>query len=211
MRYTAGELFLPMSVDTYVREAALWAIDPATDRSLTLLADHGQLNLERLCAQANAVPGAKLQLRYVPGSLDRRRLRRWRRRPGPAKVLLDDAPGGGRSASAGSSTRSSGSHCCCGAGFPEAIPPRRIRSIVSTATDTYPYYAHVSTDGGYVVVQYWFFYAMNDWRSSFAGVNDHEADWEQMTIYLRPVRGATAVAEGCRSAPAGLGGLLIPR
>ena len=27
-------------------------------------------------------------------------------------------------------------------------------------------------------LQYWFFYAMNDWRSSFGGINDHEADWE---------------------------------
>jgi hypothetical protein len=35
-----------------------------------------------------------------------------------------------------------------------------------------------------VVLQYWFFYAMNDWRSTFGGVNDHEADWEQVTIFL---------------------------
>jgi hypothetical protein len=34
------------------------------------------------------------------------------------------------------------------------------------------------------VLQYWFFYAMNDWRSSFSGVNDHEADWEQVTVFL---------------------------
>jgi hypothetical protein len=25
---------------------------------------------------------------------------------------------------------------------------------------------------------------MNDWRSSFYGVNDHEADWEQVFVYL---------------------------
>lgn len=43
-----------------------------------------------------------------------------------------------------------------------------------------------STDGGYVIVQYWFLYAMNDWRCSFSGVNDHEADWEQVTVYLAP-------------------------
>ncbi|MFD0592594.1 hypothetical protein ACFQZ4_08525 [Catellatospora coxensis] len=27
---------------------------------------------------------------------------------------------------------------------------------------------------------------MNDWRSSFSGVNDHESDWEQLTLYLVP-------------------------
>jgi hypothetical protein len=34
------------------------------------------------------------------------------------------------------------------------------------------------------VLQYWYFYAFNDWRSRVFGVNDHEADWEQVTIYL---------------------------
>jgi hypothetical protein len=47
-----------------------------------------------------------------------------------------------------------------------------------------PYYGRVSRDRGFIALQYWFFYAMNDWRSTFAGVNDHEADWEQVTIFL---------------------------
>jgi hypothetical protein len=42
----------------------------------------------------------------------------------------------------------------------------------------------VLRDGGYVVLQYWFFYVFNDWRSTFAGINDHEADWELVTVYL---------------------------
>jgi hypothetical protein len=46
------------------------------------------------------------------------------------------------------------------------------------------YYGQVIRDGGYVCLQYWFFYAMNDWRSTFNGVNDHEADWELVTVYL---------------------------
>jgi hypothetical protein len=37
---------------------------------------------------------------------------------------------------------------------------------------------------GYVILQYWYFYAANDWRSTFGGVNDHEADWEMVTVYL---------------------------
>jgi hypothetical protein len=46
------------------------------------------------------------------------------------------------------------------------------------------YYGHVSRDAGYIVLQYWYFYGMNDWRSSFGGVNDHESDWEQVTVFL---------------------------
>ena len=33
-------------------------------------------------------------------------------------------------------------------------------------------------------LQYLYFYFMNDYRSTFHGVNDHEADWEQVFIYL---------------------------
>ena len=195
VRYTAGELFLPMSVDTYIRGAALWAIDPATERSLTLVADHGQLDLERLCAQSKALPNAKLQLRYVPGSLGRRQLRRWRRDPDRPRF------------------RSTTRHAAVGlfgrvidavfrfslllrGRVPGGLTAAAHQKYRAAATDTHPYYAHVTTDGGYVVVQYWFLYAMNDWRSSFAGVNDHEADWEQVTIYLASAGEATAVPDG---------------
>ena len=44
-------------------------------------------------------------------------------------------------------------------------------------------------------MQYWFFYAMNDWRSSFGGVNDHEADWEQVTVFLVPCDDAQGAAQ----------------
>jgi len=48
----------------------------------------------------------------------------------------------------------------------------------------YCYYGRVVREHGYIALQYWFFYAFNDWRSSFNGVNDHEADWEMITVYL---------------------------
>ena len=51
-----------------------------------------------------------------------------------------------------------------------ATPPRLLRARPAGA--------------GADVLQYLFFFAMNDWRSSFAGVNDHEADWEQIFVYL---------------------------
>ena len=50
--------------------------------------------------------------------------------------------------------------------------------------DHHPYYGRVVRTGGYVALQYWFFYVFNDWRSRVYGVNDHEADWEQVVVYL---------------------------
>jgi hypothetical protein len=45
-------------------------------------------------------------------------------------------------------------------------------------------YGRVVRANGWVALHYMFFYAMNDWRSTFDGVNDHEADWEQLMVYL---------------------------
>lgn len=50
----------------------------------------------------------------------------------------------------------------------------------------YTYYGRVVHEHGYIALQYWFFYAFNDWRSSFHGVNDHEGDWEMITVYTAP-------------------------
>ena len=51
-------------------------------------------------------------------------------------------------------------------------------------TEHHPYYGRVVRAGGYVALQYWIFYPFNDWRSRIYGVNDHEADWEQVVVYL---------------------------
>ncbi len=39
-------------------------------------------------------------------------------------------------------------------------------------------YFHVASSGSYVVYEYWFYYADNDW------LNDHEHDWERYYIYF---------------------------
>jgi hypothetical protein len=48
----------------------------------------------------------------------------------------------------------------------------------------YCYYGRVVREGAYIILHYMFFYVMNNWRSTFYGVNDHEGDWEQIFIYL---------------------------
>lgn len=48
------------------------------------------------------------------------------------------------------------------------------------------YHGRVLEESGWTVLQYWFFYLYNNWRSRFSGANDHEADWEMISIYLAP-------------------------
>ena len=47
------------------------------------------------------------------------------------------------------------------------------------------YYYSYLYNRGYLVIQYWFFYAYNDWGSGHGGVNDHEGDWEMTALFLR--------------------------
>jgi len=47
-------------------------------------------------------------------------------------------------------------------------------------------YGRVVSEAGWLVLHYAYFYVMNDWRSGYRGLNDHEADWEQAWVYLDP-------------------------
>ncbi|MEL7155231.1 MAG: hypothetical protein AAFN30_01385 [Actinomycetota bacterium] len=47
-------------------------------------------------------------------------------------------------------------------------------------------YGRVAEVGDWLVLHYAYFYVMNDWRSGYRGVNDHEADWEQAWIFCDP-------------------------
>ena len=48
----------------------------------------------------------------------------------------------------------------------------------------YVYQGRVVRQSGWTICQYWFFFAYNPWRSGFHGVNDHESDWEMISVYL---------------------------
>ncbi|MGF1597438.1 MAG: hypothetical protein ACFCVK_11015 [Acidimicrobiales bacterium] len=47
-------------------------------------------------------------------------------------------------------------------------------------------YGRVAEVGDWLVLHYAWFYVMNDWRSGYRGLNDHEADWEQAWIFCDP-------------------------
>jgi len=189
LRFTAGELFLPMPVDRYLACAALWSSDPQGRGPATLVVDHGGLDPDRLAEQARAHPQSSLFLRYVPRSLPRRELREWRRRPDRPRFT-----GISRLAAVGLVGRLIDSLMRLSLTLRGKVPGGLTAAVQQRYATTDPvdaYHAHVSTDGGYVVIQYWFLYAMNDWRSSFSGVNDHESDWEQITVYLAPTQAPT--------------------
>jgi len=46
------------------------------------------------------------------------------------------------------------------------------------------YYYRLTRDARYVCLQYWLFYAFNDWATTFGGMNDHEGDWEGLYLFF---------------------------
>ena len=187
LRFTKGELFLPMPVEDYLEQCSLWRAGARRRRGRRGAAERlcapGELTPTRL-TQIGA-PGRDLSLRFVERALGHRELRAWRRDAGRPRL----AAGRSRLAAVGLLSR-----------FIDAVMRLSLllRGRVPGGTtaaahqnyrahadpDSCPYYGRVTRDRGFIALQYWFLYAMNDWRSTFAGVNDHEADWEQVTIFL---------------------------
>jgi hypothetical protein len=181
VRLTRGELFLPSRIEDYL---ACTAALSGTGSAACVLAGPGTLTPQRLAALGRDHPDQPLSLRYVQQPMGRSEYRAWRRTRAPdslrrasgaaaagllarlvavamrLSLLLRGAVPGGWAAAAYEQSRATADNGGC------------------------HYYGRVLRDGGYVVLQYWFFYAMNDWRSSFGGVNDHEADWEHVAVVL---------------------------
>jgi hypothetical protein len=183
VRYTYGELFFPMDVDRYVARCALWVQLPHAPA--VELIPRGELSLERLSEPLPDEPQGTYFLHFVePMSAIAQQLYRAQTKDRPrfqsrgrlarvgllprlvdalfsvALLLRGTVPGGTATAA-----------------------EKAYRELQAT-TPRYTYYGRVLHQDGYIVLHYLFFYCMDDWRSSFYGVNNHEADWEQVFVYL---------------------------
>jgi hypothetical protein len=182
LRYTQGELFFPMPVERYVEAAALFR-RAAGKKESDLVTPSATLDLWNLITYASERGGADLELHFVDRPLNRKAYRHWRRRPDRPRFK-----GGSPFAMVGLLGRIIDSIMRLSlimrgkvpGGFAAAAHVR----FHETGDLAPTYYVRAMRDAGYLVLQYWFFYAMNDWRSTFGGVNDHEADWEQITLFL---------------------------
>jgi hypothetical protein len=187
--YTKGEQFFPTSVEPYVKDSTLWERHP--DGRDELLVKHGELTLDKLIEPRPAEFGAVRYIRFIENlSL-----------ADSARVLADQLL----------LRRKLGGYFHAGIGrlARGGILPRfldglfslsfLLRGKVSAATAAaaeldyneifsedkrYIYYGRVTRLNGWTILQYWFFFFFNSWRSGFHGVNDHESDWEMVSVYL---------------------------
>ena len=92
----------------------------------------------------------------------------------------------GWASSPDSSTPGSTCRCCCAARCPggTAAAAQIKYEAAARADPRYVYHGRVVRRNGWIVLHYLYFYFMNDYRSTFHGANDHEADWEQVFVFL---------------------------
>jgi hypothetical protein len=182
VRLTQGEFFVPVGVEEYVRNSSLWVQQP--DGTVERVAEPGGLDLDelaRLGAKHGRV-GQSLSGISVPHSR-RARIRSWFRTQRP-KFRASH-----RLAQVGLSGRAIDTLSRISLLFRGAVPGGSAVASLALqkehlAPTTPMYHARIMRDGGWIVCQYWFFYSFNNWRSGFSGVNEHESDWEQVTVYL---------------------------
>jgi hypothetical protein len=188
IRYTVGEYFLPVSIDAYLAHCQL--LRRRASGGSDVVAEVGTLDRGRLVELA------------ARGS-DGRSLLLCSRRPTRREALVwrlsHDRPrfsGARRLGSVGVMSRVIDSAMRSSLLVRGTVARRsevtaEVISREIAESHGHPYYGRVVKQSGYLVLQYWFFYAFNDWRSRVNGVNDHEADWENVTIYLADIEADT--------------------
>lgn len=188
-RFTAGEQFFPMDVERYVRSCSLWLYHP-DDYDEQVVAE-GELTMEKLLEPRAAPFGAVFYLRFVPplGIEDSARaladLARLRR-----AQSYTFRTGLGRLARGGLVPRLLDAVFSATLLLRGRVPKAAAAAAVleyarlQESEERFVYHGRVVREEGWTVCQYWLFFAYNNWRSGFHGVNDHESDWELVNVYL---------------------------
>jgi hypothetical protein len=185
-RYTKGDRFFPMDAEAYVRACSLWVWRPGEEDAC--LVPHGKLTLDRLAEPHRDGFGAVHYLRFTDPQEFKDMIRQNVRRRRDARK--DFRTGRGRLARVGYVSRIMDTLFSLSLLARGRVPGstaaagRTAYASILAENEHYRYHGRVLRQDDWIVLQYWLFYAFNDWRSGFFGANDHEADWEKVFVYL---------------------------
>jgi hypothetical protein len=193
IRFTKGEWFYPMDAEPYVDACGLWVRHPGEDAVCVVPA--GDLTLEKLPQQPDDSTGAVHYLK-IPTPKEEEKRGRWARLRAKRSHKDPDWPketfraGRGRLARVGYLSRLADALFSLVLLARGRVPGgdveggRVLYGRFMEKKERFRYHGHVVRQDGWIILQYWLFYAFNDWRSNFFGANDHEADWEKVFVYL---------------------------
>jgi hypothetical protein len=183
LRFTFGEQFFPTPATNYIAGCDL--LSGASLTTARVLIPAGELTPETLAASGDAPPGEVRFLRFIQEPLNPIELARFTQRPERPRFK---APG--RLARVGLLARMLDAGLLASLLVRGKVPGGTAAAAsikydaMRVADPRVSYHGRVVHKAGWVVLQYLFFYPMNDWRSTFEGANDHEADWEQAFVIL---------------------------
>ena len=187
--YTKGEKFFPMDVGPYVEASSLWLHVPdGTDREVV---PEGELTLERLVELRDAPFGSIFYLRFVqPLDLSESAAALSGERRLEKEQQSEFKAGLGRLARGGLLPRLGDGLFSLSLILRGTVPGATAAAAALKYAELHErdgrfvYHGRVIRQSDWTICQYWFFFAYNPWRSGFHGVNDHESDWEMISVYL---------------------------
>jgi hypothetical protein len=191
LRYTRGERFFPTDVDRYISQCSLWLKRP--NQPPIELVPQGALTMDDLTRYREAESGSIFFLKFVE-PLDLIELAKYSINRAVKKLTEHPSnqlfhAGRGRLSRVGYGSRFVDALFSLTLIWRGRVPgdtaaaAAQIYNRMQQASPRYCYYGRVLRQDGWIILQYWYFYPFNNWRSGFFGVNDHEGDWEMVTIY----------------------------
>ena len=187
LKFSYGERFFPYNVDDYVKQSSLWVKKPKIPPEE--LISEVELDLEKLSSAR--LLGAKNvhYLQFISpmnlAEMAEYRLNELRE----AIVKREFKPSRSRLARVGYLARIADTAFSLLLLLRGRVPGDLMAAAIVTfekmlsEKKVFQYYGRVIRQSGWIILQYWYFYPFNDWRSGFYGANDHEADWEMVNIY----------------------------
>jgi hypothetical protein len=189
VRYTRGEKFFPMDVGPYVEASSLWLHVPdGTDQEVV---PEGELTLDRLIELRDAPFGSLFYLRFIQQlDLGESAAALAGERELARRQQSEFKAGVGRLARGGLLPRLGDGLFSLSLILRGTVPGATAAAAalkyagLHEQDGRFVYHGRVIRQSGWTICQYWFFFAYNPWRSGFHGVNDHESDWEMISVYL---------------------------
>jgi hypothetical protein len=197
VRYTKGEKFYPMAVEPYLHASSLWLYVP--DGPDEEVVAEGDLTVDRLIEPREAAFGSLFYLRFVhPLDLQESAAALAGERRLAREQQNEFHAGLGRLARGGLLPRLGDGLFSLSLLLRGNVPGATAASAALKYAELHEqdgrfvYQGRVARQSGWTICQYWFFFAYNPWRSGFHGVNDHESDWEMVSVYLYETDGQLA-------------------
>ncbi len=191
LRYTGGEKFFPIDVERYVNECSLWVKEP--NKPARELIPQGALTIADLAKPQKALSGSIFFLKFID-PLDLLDWAKYSINQAIQKISHLDQQDSfrlerGRLARVGYGSRLVDALFSVTLFLRGRVPGDTAAAAalayqrLQQKAESYCYYGRVIRENNWIVLQYWYFYPFNNWRSGFRGVNDHEGDWEMISVY----------------------------